>query len=80
MENVSILVMLFDKEGMDEKVVTQSQLLKVCVPSSGTAESLFHAITDALRVIGVESISLEDCKKLVLQQMERQAIKGLVES
>ena len=87
-ENELILVMLFDIEGVDEKVVTQRQLLKVCVPSSGTAESLFHAVTDALRVIGVESISLEDCKKKLIgiatdgasSNIAKQGLKGLVES
>ena len=75
-ESELFLVMLFDKEGVNEKVVTHSQLLKVCVPSSGSAESLFHAFTEALKVIGVSSISKEDCIKMIgiLQQMEHEAI------
>ena len=82
-ENELILVMLFDKEGVDEKVVTHSQLLKVCVPSSGTAESLFHAVTDALKVIGVASISKEDGIKMigiatdgVSSNIAKQGLKG----
>ena len=78
MENELILVILFDKEGVDEKVVTHSQLLKVCVPSSGTAESLFHAVTDALKVIGVASSSKEDCDWYCKTEYSKVPVGGIL--
>ena len=86
-DNELFLLLLFDKEGVDEKVVTHSQLLKVCVPSSGTAESLFQAFTEALKVIGISSISKEDCIKMIgiatdgaSSNIAKAGLKGLIEN
>ena len=79
MDNELFLLLLFDKEGVDEKVVTHSQLLKVCLPPSGTAESLFQAFTEALKAIGISSISKEDCIKMMeLDVVFSPCIKGII--
>ena len=85
--NELLLVVWFDKEGVDEKVFTHISHLKVTKPSSVSAQGLFQ-VTDALQSVGlgITEVSPEECAKLVgvgtdeaASNVANAGLKGLME-
>ena len=64
-ESELFLVAMFDKDGVNEKVLTEVYYPKVSTPSSVSFARLFDVFPEALRSVGIASVTGKDCSKLV---------------
>ena len=85
-DNELLLVVWFDRDGVDEKVCTKTTYFKVCRPSTVTAEGLLEVLERALQMLGIPAITVESCSKLVglgtdgaSTNVAARGLKGLVE-
>ena len=64
-ENELLLVVWFDREGEGEKVSTRISYFTVTRPVSVSTEGLLDVLGGALRSLGINAITQEDCSRLV---------------
>ena len=62
-DNELLLVVWFDKDGVDEKVYTRTSYL--CISRPSTATGIYDVVQAAVQKLGIPAISGEQCTKLV---------------
>ncbi len=85
-DNELLLVVWFDRDGVDQKVYTRTSYFKMSRPSTVTAEGLFEVLQGAVQSLGIQAIKAEECAKLVgigtdgaSANVAGRGLKGLVE-
>ena len=64
-DNEVLLVVWCDPDSSDEKIHTRMDFLMVSRPQSVTARGLFEVLEGCLQDLGIQEVSLDECKKLV---------------
>ena len=64
-EDEAFLAVWCDANATDEKIHTRMSLISIARPQIATAAGLYTCLQDALKVLGISSISSKDCKRLV---------------
>ena len=60
-----------DGHGHDEKIHTKTSYFKLARPKFVTAEGLFDVVQQSLKHLGIQSIDIDNCKKLVGLEPQR---------
>ena len=64
-DNEAILLIYCDTDGHDDKIHTRTVYFKLIRPKSVTAEGLFDVVQKCLNGLGIQSVDIENCQKLV---------------
>ena len=64
-DNDAILLIYCDIDDHDEKFHTKTVYFKLIRPKSVTAEGLFDVVQKCLNGLGIQSVDIENCQKLV---------------
>ena len=74
-DNEAMLLIYCDTDGHDEKIYTIAVNIKLIRPKSVTAEGLFDVVQRCLNSLGIQSVDIHNCQKLISIETDEASAK-----